>query len=150
MSDRSQIIDLPAKIHAFLVDRIEGRWVGEGSDVQAVIEAFPRSLAAGQVQRLVSGGPFGWMIDARLDEIDGRIALEVLEDNRMSGPDHYRVWDDGTRDQLDTEQTGMVLPPNSSPEETQRIEDAYYAHNRAVQKGLEERGFLRSHGDARS
>jgi hypothetical protein len=38
----------------------------------------------------------------------------------------------------------MVLPPDCSPAEVKRIEDAYYAHNQAVQQALKERGFRRS------
>ena len=141
---------MPKEIHAFLVGQIESRWIGEGRDARRAIGALRQSLPAGQVQRLVSGGPFGWLIDARLDEVDGRLALEVLEDDRMSGPDHYRVWDDGSREALETEETGMVLPPDCSPAEARRIEDAHYAHNRAVQEALRERGFLRGLDDTPS
>jgi hypothetical protein len=35
-----------------------------------------------------------------------------------------------------------AAPANCSPEEAQRIEDAFYAHNRRVQALLEQRGFI--------
>jgi hypothetical protein len=146
MGGTSDVIFLPAKIHDYLEMQIRRRWVGEGRDPHAVVEALPESLSAGHVTRLVSGGPFGWIIDARLDEIEGRVALEVLEDDRMSGPDHYRIWEDGSRDQLETETTAFVLPPNPTPDEARRIEDSYYSHNRKVQSLLKQRGF-RSAGD---
>lgn len=98
-------------------------------------------MPEGIVQRLVSGGPFGWMIHARLDEIEGRIALEALEDDRMSGPSHYRVWEDGTREDLPTEDTSYMTPEGCPPEEVERIAQEYYAHNREVQGLLRERGF---------
>jgi hypothetical protein len=142
VNDSGESIVLPEKIRGFLVNRIEALWVGGGRDCRPVVDGLPRSLHAGRVERLVSGGPFGWLIDARLDEVDGRLALEVREDSRMAGPDHYRVWDDGSREALENERTMMVLPPNCSPVERRRIEDEYYAHNRAVGKVLKERGFV--------
>jgi hypothetical protein len=142
MSDRPEPIALPQKIRAFLVAIVKRKWTAVESDPRPVIEALPRSLPAGQVERVVSGGPFGWLIDARLDEIGGRVALEVLEDDRMSGPNHYRVWEDGTEESLESEMTAWTLPENASREEAKRIEDEFYAHNRAVQGMLRERGFL--------
>jgi hypothetical protein len=136
------VLTVPAGIHAYVADRIARCWVGPGRDATPVIEALPRSLPAGQVRQLVGGGPFGWVLYARLDEEDGRLALEVLEDDRMGGPDHYRVWEDGTREQLETESGTMMFPANCSPDEAERIKEAHYAHNRRVQTLLRERGFI--------
>jgi hypothetical protein len=97
MGDRTRLIDLPPGIRAILVDLVERKWSAGGSDPRPAIEAMPDSLLAGEVKRLVSGGPFGWLLDARIDEIDGRLALEVLEDDRMSGPSHYRVLETARR-----------------------------------------------------
>ncbi len=83
----------------------------------------------------------GYLIDARLDPIGERLALEVVTDNRMSGPEHYRVWDDGNREELPTVQIGVSFPPDCSPEHRRRIEEDYYEHNRAVGRLLTERGF---------
>jgi hypothetical protein len=47
-----------------------------------VVEGLPSSLPVGKVERLVAGGPFGWTIEARIDAIQRRVALEVLEDDR--------------------------------------------------------------------
>jgi hypothetical protein len=85
------------------------------------------------------------MIDARLDEIDGRLALECLEDSRMAGPEHYRVWEDGSREDLPNERLGYAHPADSSPAELERIKGAYYAHNHDVQAQLRRRGFLGGH-----
>ena len=129
------MIDVPAAVRAYVTDMVARRWP-DGRPV------LPDSLPEGQVTRLVSGGPFGWIIDARIDRVDGRVALEVLEDDRMSGPDHYRVWEDGRREDLETEHTTMVFPADCPPDEARRIEEKHYAHNRAVQEALRDRGFI--------
>jgi hypothetical protein len=133
---------MPAEIRAYLAERVTSCWVGPGRDAGPVIESLPQSLPAGEVKHLVGGGPFGWMLAARLDEEDGRLALEVLEDDRMSGPDHYRVWEDGTREELATEHTTLVFPAECSSDEKKRIEEAFYAHNQRVQALLAQRGFI--------
>jgi hypothetical protein len=61
----------------------------------------------------------------------------------MSGPDHYRVWDDGTREALPTERIGYALPKDSTPEDEERIKREFFEHNHAVQQLLVERGFIR-------
>ena len=113
-----------------------------GWDTRPVIDALPSSMAAGSVRRLVSGGPFGWLIDARIDEVEGRMALEVIEEDRMSGPTHYRVWEDGTKENLPTERPLIVYPAGCSEQEKSRIEEEHGAYNRAVRRLLEDRGFL--------
>jgi hypothetical protein len=87
MSDHSQLIALPARIHAFLADGIERHGCGGGRDPRRVVEALPQSLPTGRVERLVSvGRSAGSSILALM--IDGRVALEGLENDRMSGSDH--------------------------------------------------------------
>ena len=131
---------MPSQVREHLAGSITRHWSGSAG-AESKIAALPESLPAGEVTRLVSGGPFGWMIDGRLDEVDGRIALEVLENDRMSGPSHYRIWDDGTTEELPTEHTTYVLPPNYTPEDEERIRQEYFAHNGRVQAELRRRGF---------
>lgn len=135
-------LEIPTPIRVYVAERITRCWVGPDRDPGPVIDALPDSLPTGQVKKLVGGGPFGWLLFARLDDEDGRLALEVLEDDRMSGPDHYRVWEDGTREELPTEHTTLVYPKDCSPEEKERIDERFYAHNRRVQALLKERGFV--------
>ena len=66
------------------------------------------------------------------DAIDGRLALEVLENSRMAGENYFRVWDDGT--------VGRSSRPWSSHSGD---EEAYFAHNRIAYEHLRERGFLK-------
>ena len=132
-------LPLTGPIREYLVRLIETRW--SGRDEPPPIDGLPDAMPAGTVTYLAGRGPFGWLIEARLDEVDGRLALECLEDSRMAGPDHYRVWDDGTREELPNERIQYSSPPGCTPEELERIRQDYYAHNRAVQALLRERGF---------
>ncbi len=133
-------LEIPPAIAAHLRALVELRFTGR--DPGPVLDALPAAMPEGVVQRLASGGPFGWCLFARLDESDGRIALEALEDDRMSGPCRYRVWEDGSRDGLPNERTAFGYPTGASPEDIERAQEAFYAHNRAVQAQLRERGFL--------
>jgi len=104
--------------------------------------ALPTTLPEATVLRLASGGPFGWLLDARLDrDGSGRYVLEVLEDSRMSGPDHYRVSEDGTCEALMNERTMMFLPRDATAAQRAETEREFFAHNRAVGMLLHERGF---------
>lgn len=136
MTDR---LPVPPAIRAYLETLIGTRF--SGRDPQPVIDALPASMPAGTVSYLATGGPFGWLIEARLDEVDGRVGLECLEDSRMAGPDHYRVWEDGTREELPNERIGYSSPAGCPPDEHERIRAAYFEHNHAVQALLRERGF---------
>ena len=126
------MIDLPPAIRAWLVKAIEQAW----PDPAPVVAALP----AGQVERLAGGGPFGLMFDGRLDEIDDRVALEVLENSRMSGEVYLRVWDDGTVEPLEpAPRIGFAC---STPDEKEAAERAYFAHNRIAYGHLRARGFF--------
>ncbi len=139
MGARSSL-SIPPVIREHLDELIRLRFTGR--DPGPALAALPDALPEGVVQRLASGGPFGWCMFARLDDVDGRLALEALEDDRMSGPSHYRVWEDGAREALPNEHTSYGYPTGAPAEEIERAEQAFFAHNRAVQKQLRERGFL--------
>ena len=121
---------LPAAIHAWLVETIERAWPEPGP----VIAALPPEWPAGRVQRVAGGGPYGLCFDGRLDEVDGRLALEVLENSRMAGENYFRVWEDGT-----------VEPLEPAPRLGHLVgeEEAYFAHNRLAYDHLRQRGFLK-------
>ena len=129
------MIEMPQAIRAWLAGRIEGVW----PDPAPVVAAIPAALPAGQVQRLAGAGPFGLLFDGRLDEIDGRVALEVLENSRMSGESYFRVWEDGTLERL--EPAPLISFSYATPEEREAAEAAYFAHNRRAYEHLRERGF---------
>jgi len=131
-----QAIPLPAAIREWLVAYVEQAW----PEPAAVVAALPEALPAGEVRRLASGGPFGLMLAGRLDEVDGRLALEALENSRMSGEVYFRVWDDGGREALEpAPRTGYTY---KDEEERPAAEAEYLAHNRAAYEHLRRRGFM--------
>lgn len=111
-------------------------------DPDAHVARLPDALEEGVVTRVVSGGPFGWLLDARLDRTPRGVELEVLEDSRMAGPDHYRVAEDGTVEALAQPWTMVAYPKDCSPEERERIDARYREHNAEVGEVLRRRGFL--------
>jgi hypothetical protein len=139
-SPRRRKLKLPPAIRAHLTELIRTRWAGR--DPEPVIATLPKAMEPGRVTTLVSGGPYGWLIKARLDPDNGRVRLEALEDSRMSGPEHYRVWDDGTVEPLPNERIGYALPKDCTPEQEERIKADFFEHNHRVQQHLQERGFI--------
>jgi hypothetical protein len=133
---RVSSLKLPEPIRAWLVDRIERVW----PEPAPVVATIPQAFEAGRVQRLAGGGPFGLLFDGRLDEVDGRLALEVLENSRMSGEVYFRVWEDGTVESL--EPAPRIGFGYASGAEKDAAEQAYFAHNRVAYEHLRERGFL--------
>ena len=123
------MIAIPEAIRAWLVEEISSRW----PDPAPVLAALPAALAPGEVVRLAGGGPFGLLFDARLDVIDGRAALEVLENSRMAGEVYFRVWEDGTREPLE---------PAPWLEYADGQEQEYFEHNRRAYEHLRARGFF--------
>jgi hypothetical protein len=80
------------------------------------------------------------MYDGRLDVVDGRVALEVLENSRMSGESYFRVWEDGTVEPL--EPAPRIGYAYKTPEEQEDAEREYFVHNRRAYDRLRERGFF--------
>jgi hypothetical protein len=128
--------ELPAAIRAWLVAAIERSW----PEPAPVVAALPAALPHGEVRSLAAAGPFGLRYDGRLDQIDGRLALEVLENSRMSGESYFRVWDDGTVEPL--EPAPRISFAYAREEERESAEQAYFAHNRVAYDHLRRRGFL--------
>jgi hypothetical protein len=137
------MIAMPPKIHDWLAERIERSW----PEPAPVVARIPAELEPGKVTRLAGGGPFGLMFDGRLDELDGRVALEVLENSRMAGEVYFRLWDDGTLEPL--EPAPRIGYAYRTEEERAQAEREYFAHNRTAYDLLRERGFLGGAGEQR-
>lgn len=96
----AESIRIPEPIFAKLVETIERCWFAPSPNATAALEALPAELPEGEVQLLASGGGFGMYIEARIDRVDGRIALECFSHNRMSGDSYDRIWEDGSRESV--------------------------------------------------
>jgi hypothetical protein len=132
-------LQLPPAVRAWLVGRVERSW----PDPPKAIAHIPAELPEGEVRALVGGGPFGHYFAGRLDEVDGQIALEVLENDRMSGESYYRVWEDGTIEWLvPAPLLAWSHGPDDTPEQIEAAQAAYFAHNREAYALLERRGFM--------
>src|SRR6478609_747343 len=114
------MLELPEAIRAWLVERIERVW----PEPAPVVAALPVAFEPGVVQRLAGGGPFGLMFDGRLDQLGGRLALEVLENSRMSGESYFRVWEDGRVEPL--EPAPRIAFAYGAPEEKEAAEREYF------------------------
>jgi hypothetical protein len=134
------LLPIPPAIRRHLEELVRLRYGTR--DPEAALAALPDAMPTGTVVTLASGGAFGWLMEGRLDELDGRVALEALEDSRMAGPEHYRVWDDGTLEQLPSEHTGYLLPKDYTAADEARIKAGFFEHNQRVQEQLRERGFM--------
>ncbi len=133
------VLAIPEAIRSYLEGLIRQRMADRDPD--AVIAALPEAVEEGVVLRLVGGGPFGWLLDARLDRTPDGAVLEVLEDSRMAGPEHYAVHDNGHVEELENEHTTMVFPAGATPEQEEQVRQRFYEHNGRVQQLLQERGF---------
>lgn len=93
-------IKIPEPILAHLTEEINRCWFAPSERATAALEKLPRALPEGEVKLLAGDGGFGMYIEGRLDRIDGRLAIELFSDNRMSGESYYRVWEDGSEEDL--------------------------------------------------
>ena len=135
-------VEVPAAVREHLEERV--RAVGPPDSADPSRALVPVRLPEGEVQELATGGSFGWSLQVRADVVDGRVVVECLEDSRMGGQQRYLLAGDGSRQSLPVQRQMMILPAGASAEDEQRIEQEYYAHNRAVTAELHERGFGRS------
>jgi hypothetical protein len=126
------VIALPPAVRAWLAEAVARAWPDP--------PALPDALPEGEVHRLAGGGPFGLMYDGRLDVIDGRVALEVLENSRMAGESYFRVWEDGTLEPLEP-------APRIAFSGGADAEREYFEHNRRAYDHLRERGFFSPSSD---
>jgi hypothetical protein len=92
---------LSQRMRAVLGERIAPRIEASRSvDVEPLVD-IPESMPLEEVREILRDGAFGWYVKCRLAELHGRLGLEVLEEDRMSGEIHYRIWEDGSIDDLD-------------------------------------------------
>ncbi len=95
----------------------------------------------------------GWSIWTRLDidPEDGREHLDYYAMHRMTDDRHVRLSADGEEENLPSIAEGYVTPEGATVAEQEEARNRYFAHNQAVKKLLEEKGFVmtdQAHGSA--
>jgi hypothetical protein len=96
----------------------------------------------------------GWTIWTRFDigTEDGRERLDYYAMHRMTNDRHVRLYADGEEEGLPAMAEGYVIPRGATVAEREEVRDKHFAHNQAVEKLLEEKGFVmtdQAHGSAR-
>ena len=96
----------------------------------------------------------GWTIWTRFDigAEDGRERLDYYAMHRMTNDRHVRLYADGEEEDLPAMAEGYVIPQGATVAEREEVRDKYFAYNQAVEKLLEEKGFVmtdQTHGIAR-
>ena len=82
----------------------------------------------------------------------GREHLDYSAMHRMTNDRHVRLYADGDEEDLPAMQEGYVVPQGATVAEQEAARDKYYSSNQAVEKLLEEKGFVmtdQAHGSAR-
>ena len=87
---------------------------------------------------------WGWTIWTRFDigSEDGRERLDYYAMHRMTSDRHVRLHADGDEEELLAMRDGYVTSPGATVAEQEAGRDEYFAHNQAVEKLLEEKGFV--------
>ncbi len=93
----------------------------------------------------------GWTIWTRFDigDEDGRERLDYYAIHRMTDDRHVRMYADGEQEALPAMRHGYVIPQGASAAE---VRERHFAYNQAVEKLLDEKGFVmtdKAHPSAR-
>ncbi|MXY23170.1 MAG: hypothetical protein F4Y45_01450 [Acidobacteria bacterium] len=96
----------------------------------------------------------GWTIWTRFDISveDGREHLDYYAMHRMTNDRHVRLYADGDEEGLPAISGMYVIPQGATQAEREAAEAKHYADNQAVEKLLEEKGFVmtdQAHASAR-
>ena len=86
----------------------------------------------------------GWTIWTRVDvhSEDGREHLDYYSVHRMTNDSHVRWYADGETESLPAMVQGYSFPKDATEAETEAAQGRFLAHNQAVEKLLEEKGFV--------
>ena len=86
----------------------------------------------------------GWTIWPRfdIDPDNGRKHLDVYSMHRMTSDSHFRWYADGETEDLPAIAWSYVMPEGATKAEMDALRDKFFADNQAVEKLLEEKGFV--------
>ena len=108
------------------------------------------AMSPGAVWHIVQQG---WTIWTRFDigVEDGRERLDYYAMHRMTNDRHVRLYADGEEEGLPAIAESYVIPQGATEGEQEAARAKYFADNQAVEKLLEEKGFVttdQAHGSA--
>ena len=105
------------------------------------IELPVGAMSPGKVWLIVQRG---WTIWTRfdVDAEDGRGHLDCYSTHRMTTDSHVRLYVDGETESLPAMAHGYSHPQDATEVEIQAAQERFFAHNQAVEKLLEEKGFV--------
>ena len=114
------------------------------------IELPTDAMSPGKVGMIVQRGWTIW-IRVDLDAEAGREYLDYYAVHRMTSDQHVRIYADGETKGLSAMIDWYSIPKGATETEKKAARERYYAHNQAVEKELEEKGFVmtsKAHGSA--
>ena len=125
-------------------------------------QRFNRAFAHWEIELPVDAMPLGvvwlivqqgWTIWMRFDigAEDGRERLDYYAMHRMTSDRHVRVYADGEEEYLPAMAWHYGIPQGATVAEQEEAGDKYFTSNQAVEKLLEEKGFVmtdQAHGSA--
>ena len=105
------------------------------------IELPVDAMSPGKVWLIVKRG---WTIWTRfdLDPDDGREHLDVHSMHRMTNDSHVRWYADGEEESLPAIEWSSVIPEGATKAEMDALQEKFFAENQAIEKLLEEKGFV--------
>ena len=105
------------------------------------IELPVGAMSPGKVWLIVQRG---WTIWTRfdVDAEDGRGHLDCYSTHRMTSDSHVRLYVDGETENLPAMAHGYSYPKDATEAEIEAAQERFFAHNQAVEKLLEEKGFV--------
>ena len=112
------------------------------------IELPPDAMQPGLVWLIVQGG---WTIWTVPGEEDGREFLDYYAMHRMTDDRHVRLYANGESEGLPAIEGMYATPQNATEAEEAETSAKHFERNQAVEKLLEEKGFVmtdKAHGSA--
>lgn len=114
------------------------------------IELPVNAVSPGVVWQIVQRGWTIWMrFDIGAD--DGREHLDYYAMHRMTNDRHVRLHANGDQEDLPAMAAGYSIPQGATETERKEARRKHFAHNQAVEKLLDEKGFVmtdQAHGSA--
>ena len=105
------------------------------------IELPVDAMSPGVVWQIVQCGWTIWTC-FEIGADHGREHMDNYALHRMTNDRHVRLYADGDEEGLPAMAEGYVIPQGATETVREKVREEYYAHNQAVKKLLDEKGFV--------